>query len=148
MKKFAALVGAGAMLLAAAVPAFAHWNYDPGADISIHNSAHVYNNVDTNANSGLNGSFSLGGSRINSGDALSQATVGTEVNSTILGCGCVSNLDDVHISNHARVTNHVDTNANTGLNFSFGGGHITTGGATGKSVVTTVVNYTQFGLLP
>lgn len=143
MKKFAALVGSGALLLMSAVPTFA-----TGADVSIHNSAHVYNDVDTNANSGLNGSFSFWGGRINSGDALSQATVGTEVNSTFLGCGCLSNLDDLHIGNHARVTNRIDTNANTGLNLSIGGGHITSGAATGKSVVTTVVNYTQFGVLP
>ena len=145
MKKFAALIGAGAMLLSMAVPAFATGIFDfLSDDVSIHNFGYVKNDVDTSANSGLNsaGGFFHGG-LIFTGNAVSGATVGTEVNSTLIGCGCA---DDVSIWNMGTVKNYIDTNANTGLNHTFGGGFISTGGALGNSVVSSMVNFTAIGV--
>ncbi len=147
MKKFAALVGAGAMLLSMAVPAFA--TFDPfdwlSDDVSIHNYGYVKNDVDTSANSGWNSAGGLfHGGLIFTGQALSGANVGTELNNTVIGCACAG-VDDISIGNFGKVKNYVDTDANTGWNHTFGGGFIKTGGATGSSVVQSVVNFTSIG---
>jgi len=89
IKKIAALAGAGALLLGAAVPVFANgwwWNND---DVDIDNHAYVRNTVITKADTGDNsigGKLVFGGD-INTGDAEALGIVTNAVNTTVVGDG-------------------------------------------------------------
>ena len=150
MKKFAALAGSAVLLLSMAGPAFAsYWFFGSDDDVSIRNYGRVTNDVETRADSGDNsigGKFVWGG-RIRTGDALAGSEVGNDVNSTVLGCGCLDG--DLTIHNYGRVYNDVDTKADSGDNsihgMLVGGGSIGTGGATAGSLVQSSVNFTMVG---
>ena len=150
MKKFAALAGSAVLLLSMAGPAFAsHWFFGSDDDVSIRNYGRVTNDVETRADSGDNsiGGMFVSGGRINTGAVAAGASLYTDVNSTVLGCGCLDG--DLTIHNYGRVYNDVDTKADSGDNSIHGfvvhGGSIRTGGATAGSVLDTIVNFTMVG---
>jgi len=148
MKKIAALVGAGALVLALVVPAMAVWSW-PSNDVNVSNWANVSTRVSTSANTGGNsiGGKYVWGGRVRSGDAVSIAVVGTTVNTNEVSCPTCNG--DVNVSNGANVSTKVSTSANTGGNSiggrCVGGGRILTGGAAAQSEVYTVVNTNLVG---
>ncbi|MDP3987992.1 MAG: hypothetical protein Q8P80_02505 [Candidatus Levybacteria bacterium] len=160
-KKIAITAAAGALLLSAAMPAFAHGRRSSDLEIKIENKdTRVTNRVLTVANTGLNsvngeengesGSLGHGGSRgrggsITTGDAWASSDVLNQVNTnTVDLCGCLSDRRgdvEVKIENEdTNVTNRVLTVANTGLNEVNGQGRIRTGNAGAEGVITNVVN--------
>jgi len=147
MKKIAALVGAGALVLALVVPAMAVWL--PTSDVNISNWANVSTRVSTSANTGGNsiGGKYVWGGKVTSGDAMSVSLTSTTVNTNSVGC--LTCGDDVNVSNWANVSTKVSTSANTGGNSiggrCVGGGRILTGGAAAQSEVYTVVNTNVVG---
>ena len=102
VKKAIALMGAGALLLSAAMPALGFWPM-PSDDVSIVNWGMASNVVSTSANTGGN---SVGGSRrpgkpcgrpmmgmggmIMSGNASARATVSNVVNDNVVTCDGVT----------------------------------------------------------
>jgi len=140
MRKFASLVGAGAMVLGMAVPAFACSNCQrPGVS---GNFAAVANLVKTVANTGSNsiGAKCLFGGTIKTGSALAGTTVANMVNSAE-----TARMSTPSVShNMAFVLNAVATRANSGTNHLGGmmvdGGSIATGAAEAGSLVSNVVN--------
>jgi hypothetical protein len=149
MKKFAALAGSAVMLLSMASTTFAFFPFFGSDDVSIRNYGRVTNDVETRADSGDNsiGGMFVGGGRITTGNALATSSVLNDVNSTVLGCGCLDG--DLTIHNYGRVYNDVDTKADTGDNSIHGfvvhGGSIRTGGASAGSLVQNSVNFTMVG---
>jgi len=144
MKKIAALVGAGALVLVLVVPAMAVWS---SKDVTISNGAGVNTNVYTTANTGYNGISGkcVWDSRIRTGEAEAVSVVSTNVNMSTVGCKTCGG--DVRISNGAGVNTNVYTTANTGYNGISGGwkGKISTGAAGALSSVYTLVNYSVVG---
>jgi len=163
-KKIAITAAAAGVMLASAMPAFAHhWSSDD-LDLDIDNDAWVTNRVLTVANTGFNqvngGGYddgwvdgeSLGGGHhggvIFTGNATAVGVVSNDVNTNIIDlCGCLGDFDDVDIDidNDAHVTNGVLTVANTGFNQVNGGGFIGTGDAGAMSAVENVVNTNVVG---
>lgn len=147
MKKFASLVGAGAMLLTLAGSAFA---YDWFDGTFVKNYARVRNEVTVKADTGDNSvhGFKVFGGEITTGDALAAGGVTNVVNSNSLDCGCFSE-DGLFIKNKAKVSNDLYVKADTGDNeihgFKVFGGSIVTGGALAEGLVTNVVNTTTTG---
>jgi hypothetical protein len=148
MKKIAALVGAGALVLALVVPAMATWTW-PSNDVTISNWANVSTKVNTSANTGSNriGGKYVWGGKIKSGEAMSVSLASTTANTNSVGC--LKCGDDVTISNWANVSTKVNTSANTGNNSiggkCVGGGSILTGDAVSQSEAYTVVNTNVVG---
>lgn len=152
VKKAIAIGAAGLMLLSVAGPVFAGWWWGGGNDVDIHNYARVSTKVYTKADSGDNsigGKYVFGG-RITTGAAGATADLYTDVNSSMLVCdGCDG---DINIRNRAHAYTRVKTVADSGDNSihgkCVGGGIITTGAATAKSIVDTIVNFTMVGITP
>lgn len=173
IRKIAALAGAGALLLSAAIPVLANgdWHHNRGGELEIkieNKDTSVTNRVATIANTGLNsvegghrhhgGPSSQGGDEnggsnrgsINTGNAGASSDVMNVVNSnTVDLCGCLSDKKGdvkVEIKNEGTdVTNGVLTMANTGLNSIKGQGRIRTGDAGAEGVVTNIVNTNTVG---
>jgi len=159
IKRIAVSAAAAGVMLSAAMPAFAghvFWhpsNSDGDALVKIKNWAYVKNVVTTKADTGDNkviggGHSFFGGPDINTGAALAGAEVTNVVNTnTVDLCECLGDFDDitVKIKNIAVVKNYVYTKADTGDNFVWGNGDITTGAATAGSIVTNVVNTNTVG---
>lgn len=161
-KKIAITAAAGAIMLGAAVPAFANgdcewpWWCGSDLDLDIDNDAHVTNNVDTTANTGFN---YIGGEYdevvvdglIDTGNASALSVVWNDVNTNIVDlCDCLGDFHDVDIDidNDAHVENNVNTTANTGFNGIGGvvvGGTIDTGNADSAGVVSNFVNTNVVG---
>lgn len=137
IKKIAIAGAAGALMLSAAMPAF--------ASTYIWNGAEVLNEIMTAANTGGNiiaGEAVVGG-LIETGNATAGTQVANVVNSNDVDswdCEC----EGSYIENHALVGNFVATLANTGENTIIGGlvdgGEINSGNAGATSVVANVVN--------
>lgn len=147
IRKITSLMGAGAMLLGMATPAFGIWWGSD--DINITNMAFVRNTVRTEGNSGYNsigGRYVFGG-RIETGRAEAGSSVLNDVNSTLIGCGCLDG--DLTLHNMAFVGNRVKTEANSGDNRIggkvVGGGVIDTGNALAGASVLNSVNFTEIG---
>lgn len=157
---FAKLAGIGAsaaLLLAMAVPGFAHYWSDDDLIVDIHNWAHVTNNVTTKAYTGdnsIHGKWVTGGA-IYTGVAGASSAVFNTVNLNAADpCACLGGLgsfDDVTltIKNGAHVDNNLYTKAETGDNSIggkyVGGGLIATGVAGATSYVENVVNTNVLG---
>jgi hypothetical protein len=151
MKKFASLVGAGALLLTMAVPAFGFFPvFQKPAEVKVYNSAFVTNTTTTKATSGdveLN-AFTLSGGVYKTGSASSGAGVYNQVNSTQLGCTSCS--QDLTIKNNAFVMNDTYTKATSG-EVEVGGWKVggfvyaSTGAAGASSSVQNFVNTTIVG---
>jgi len=144
MKKLAALVGSAALLLSMTGVVMAHRR--GGDDVSIRNYGRVTNDIETRADSGDNsiGGKLVRGGRIETGKVEAYSDIFTDVNSTVLGCGCT---DDLSIRNYGKVRNDVETKADSGDNSIHGrwvsGGKIDTGKAFAGTVVETIVNFTM-----
>ena len=169
-KKIAAIAGAGAMLLSTATPAFA---YNWGGTM---NSAVVWNNANSSANTGSNGQFNQAEgawsgevevehayNTMYTGAAYSDATAVTAAN-TQVGCSVCNFYMGGFKYNSAVVANEAASSANTGGNQQFNGAKGTfvwgevevehTGNTMGTGVAAsnanawTVVNtnWTGFGL--
>ena len=140
MKKLASLMGAGAMLLGMAVPAFAGtfsfpWPTPKTTEATVKNYAHVGTTLNTTVNSGWNKTMGWFGS-VTSGAASALESVTNQVNFNQIGCNC---SDDLYIKNMAGVKATLNTNVNSGFNSSFGG-MVTSGAAGVMSAVENVVN--------
>lgn len=148
MKKIAALVGAGALVLALVVPAMATILPVPlpSNGVTISNGAGVNTNVYTTANTGYNGisGMCVWGGKITTGRANSGSLVQVGVNTNKVKDGCNICGGDVKVSNWATVNTTVSTSANTGYNSigggRVGGGSISTGNANAGSEAYVVVN--------
>lgn len=176
LKKLIVTGAAAGLLLISAAGAFANGGDEGGGGdggssaptVNLDNYAHVYNNVDTSANSGWNAvtGGNVSGSYILTGAASAGLSLTNQINFTQLGCGC--SLGDVTIDNDAWLKNWVETSANTGWNSltatggssgehheddnggsagGVSGSYITTGAAAGSSVLSNIVNTTVFGSL-
>lgn len=158
IKKLVVTAAAAGVLLASAVPAFAHHSSDwdrRGGDVEIkveNEDTTVKNNVLTASNTGLNRieGGRRGSRSIDTGNALAASEVHNTVNtSTVDLCGCLSDRrgGDVKVeveNEDTNVTNNVLTVSNTGLNKIEGGRKgsrsIDTGNAGSDGYVTNVVN--------
>jgi hypothetical protein len=115
----------------------------PSVEVNADSNASVRNNVTTRANSGSNfvtaGYFSS--ADVDTGAALSQATVGNDVEGAIVTVDAPSTGKVVvNADSNARVTNNVRTSANSGRNVAVGGKSDTdTGSATAGANVQTKV---------
>ena len=155
MKKIAALIGAGAMLLSVATPAFGVWNYarvnnSSGAEAvtgsnSQNSSAGVAYTRGSSANVGSTGTRS-----IVTGDACADSTAVTVANTNVFSGDPTTNTAFVNNesfagassgqntqNDSASVTYSVWSTANAG---STGNSHVTTGYAGADSDAWTVVN--------
>jgi len=161
MKKIVSLVGAGALLLATAGPAFAWGNWNIAI---VGNSARAYSNTGGNSQSnvadvayggGVNVWGASGSRSMTTGHASSYAGALTVANTHVCDGGN-SNVDGALIDNHAV------TDANSGVNMQddyamvrHGGGvtvgsgagnrSMTTGGTNSTSHAWTIVNTHFFG---
>jgi len=149
MKKIAALVGAGALVLALVVPAMAKGKKDSEVKIENENTT-VVTTVTTRANTGGNEvhGMCVRGGKIVSGEATAGSFVSSDVNSSEVGCkGCGGKVE-IKNKNTTAVTG-VTTRANTGNNEMGGkyvsGGTIRTGDASAYSTVYSLVNYSVVG---
>jgi hypothetical protein len=152
MKRYAALAGAGALLLSMAGPALGWGGHHRSKDeLKIANLAVVVNKTETEAETGEN--MVMGKGLIMTGNAGATAYVGNDVNyNAVAGCGC---YDEVKIFNGALVWNDTETEAETGENMVMGGrktrrhhrsgGTIITGNAGATSVVENFVNWNMVG---
>lgn len=147
MKKIASLVGAGAMILGMAVPAFAYVHHHSSDDTSVRNYARETNDVEVKADSGdneIHGKYVRGG-RILTGLADAYSELVNVVNTNDLNNGG----DDLTVRNYARVRNNVEVRADSGDNEIGGkyvrGGKIDTGDALAASVIDNTVNTTLTG---
>ena len=157
-KKLITFAAGAALLLTVAVPAFAKKDHEhqtpPLPTLTIASVGNVDNDVITLSNTGFNstgsqndnkdhgrGDKSKGGS-IDTGNALSIAGVGSDVNNvTVNGCGCKGNTT---VSSLGTVDNFVLTVSNTGFNYA-GNGKIDTGNAGSQSTVSNWVNTVVVG---
>jgi len=145
MKKIASLMGAGALVLAMAIPAFAYDRHQRFSDDTrLSNYARVTNEVEVVADSGdneIDGFFVTRG-RISTGTATALGDVLTEANYNKIGCNDCNG--DLSVRNRASVRNEVEVRADSGDNEIdggfVGGGRIRTGAARGDGIVTTTVN--------
>lgn len=149
MKKIASLIGAGALLLTMAVPAFGFWR--PSPEIEVSNHAMIINDTTTRATSGdveVGGKFVFGGT-YNTGLASSAAVVYNDVNYTEVNCSWCSR--DVEVKNSAFVMNDTYTRAASGEvevgGYWVGSPRATTGGAGASSVINNFVNTTVVGAI-
>ena len=153
MKKIAALVGAGALVLALVVPAMARRGGGGGGGTSpstggvdITNQASVTTTVSATADSGRNsiGGICVRGGNINTGRASSGSIAEVYVNTNKVKDGCTVCGSNVKVSNGATVNTTVSTTANTGYNsisgMGVGGGSVSTGNANAESEAYVVVN--------
>lgn len=158
MKKVASLIGAGALLMATAVPAFASWctysrcpSPDKSGDISLHNFAVVDTDAVSIAKSGNNylGGLSVFGGSITTGKAEAWSIINNDLNSSIIGCReCKGDID---IFNKAFVDAHTFAKADSGHNSLSGlvvggGAKITAGAVVAGSLVDNVVNFSMVGM--
>ena len=154
MKKIAALIGAGAMLLSVAGPAFGAWNYarvnnSSGAEAvtgsnSQNSSAGVAYTRGSSANVGSTGTRS-----IVTGDACADSTAVTVANTNVFS-GWTMNTAYVGNDSYALAltgSNNQNDSASTAYSFgssaytgSTGNSHVTTGYAGADSDAWTVVN--------
>ena len=154
MKKIAALIGAGAMLLSVATPAFGVWNYarvnnSSGAEAvtgsnSQNSSAGVAYTWGSSANVGSTGARS-----IVTGDACADSTAVTVANTNVFS-GWTMNTAYVGNDSYALAltgSNNQNDSASTAYSFgssanagSTGNSHVTTGYAGADSDAWTVVN--------
>ena len=154
MKKIAALIGAGAMLLSVATPAFGVWNYarvnnSSGAEAvtgsnSQNSSAGVAYTWGSSANVGSTGTRS-----IVTGDACADSTAVTVANTNVFS-GWTMNTAYVGNDSYALAltgSNNQNDSASTAYSFgssanagSTGNSHVTTGYASADSDAWTVVN--------
>lgn len=150
MKKIAALVGAGALVLALVVPAMAYRGRTTGRVEIENEDVTVVNKVETKADTGDNsiGGKCVGGGSITTGNASAISMVYNDVNTSEIACrGCRGNVE---IENEdVTVRNRVETKADTGDN-RIGGkyvksGTIRTGVAYAYSDVYSLVNYSVVG---
>lgn len=145
MKKYAALAGAGALLLSMAGSALGFFSND----VSIWNVSTLKNYTTTKAYSGDNdmgGKYVFGGSIV-TGAAGAMSTVLNDVNGSLVDCvGC---WGDTSIWNMSYLKNKTYTKADSGDNHlggkCLGGGTIRTGAASAVSGVTNYVNQTLVG---
>ena len=154
MRKIAALIGAGAMLLSVATPAFGVWNYawvnnSSGAEAvtgsnSQNSSAGVAYTWGSSANVGSTGTRS-----IVTGDACADSTAVTVANTNVFS-GWTMNTAYVGNDSYALAltgSNNQNDSASTAYSFgssaytgSTGNSHVTTGYAGADSDAWTVVN--------
>ena len=155
MRKIAALIGAGAMLLSVATPAFGVWNYawvnnSSGAEAvtgsnSQNSSAGVAYTRGSSANVGSTGTRS-----IVTGDACADSTAVTVANTNVFSGGPTMNTAYVGNDSYALAltgSNNQNDSASTAYSFgssanagSTGNSHVTTGYASADSDAWTVVN--------
>jgi hypothetical protein len=140
-KKIAITGAAAAIMLGAAVPAFAY--------TGVRNNAFVTNNVTTKA--GVNGNYvsaSFGNAGVFAGSVQSVSNVNNTVNKTTINDTC--SMCDIFgsktkVNNNAFVANNVNTSAGVNRNFvnagMFGNAAVTAGEIGAGSYVTNVVNY-------
>jgi hypothetical protein len=150
-KKIAITGAAAAIMLGAAVPAFAFAL--PSTVTSVRNNAVVVSDVDTTA--GVSGNYVstglFGKAKINVGNISASSSVKNDVNSTIVAtCGsCSFNNTYTRVNNKAFVAGNVDTTAGVSRNFvttgTFGKSKIDTGNISASGVVANVVNFTAIG---
>lgn len=151
VKKILVTGATAALMLASASGVFAY-SHNSGNSINIDNNSHLTNNVNTVANTGFNevegGHHSWGrGGSLTTGDATAGALVVNDVNSSSVSlCGCSSRHGSstrVDIDNNSRLTNNVNTFANSGVNEVDNSGKLHTGDATALSDVESSVNWTS-----
>jgi len=158
MKKIAALVGAGALVLTLVVPAMANppgggggGNPPSTGGVDLTNWASVTNIVSARANTGFNSvsGMCLWRGKIWTGDAAAVAGTQTLVNQNIVDCKDCGG--STKISNTAYVTNNVSASANTGFNsvgklsWRVGSATIGSGNAYAEAGAYTVVNTNVVG---
>lgn len=157
VKKLLATGASAALLLAAAMPAFANGGW------LIENSSHLTNNLATTANSGYNEIKSwhddVEGGKIKTGDAFAGLLLENIVNTNEVSlCGCdgeeslgIQSGGSRLIKNSSHLTNNIETLANSGYNKikakdDVEGGRISTGGADAEAAVSNVVNTNMVSL--
>ncbi len=152
MKKLASLVGAFAMVLVFALPAFASYRHHRSSDdTTVTNRARVSNNLELESETGDNEIHGrvVRDADITTGEAETVGTVYNRVNRTEIGCDCEGD-GDLDVRSSARVRNSLELEAETGDNEIHGryvgGGDIDTGDAYVDGLVDNTVNTTLVGV--
>ena len=155
MRKIAALIGAGAMLLSVATPAFGAWNYAFVNNSSDAQSVTGSNSQNSSAGVAWSGfssanTGSTGARTIVTGDACADSTAVTVANTNVFSGGPTMNTAYVGNDSYALAltgSNNQNDSASTAYSFgssaytgSTGNSHVTTGYAGADSDAWTVVN--------
>ncbi|HVZ67383.1 MAG TPA: hypothetical protein VG917_03905 [Patescibacteria group bacterium] len=132
-KKIAISAAAGAVMLAAAVPAMAY--YHPMSGVSVMNTGSINNTSVNVANTGLNAASGKHAS-VTTGSAVSLQETQNMINTSVDS----SKKGSVKVSNFGSINNTSVNGSNTGLNVAGYKGSVKTGGAVAGQGVTNVVN--------
>ena len=161
MRKIAALIGAGAMLLSAAVPALAVWNY---ADVNNYSSAvsNTGSNTQNNSAGVTYSTFSAanagstGARSISSGDACADATSVTVANTNLFSYGFMT-MNTAYVDNGSDARSFTGENTQNDTASTYGtfgalanagstdARTVRTGDAYSDSTAVTVANTNAFG---
>ena len=119
MKRLIAIAGAGAMLLSAVTPAFAHVRFQmPSYDYDFTNKAYIDTEVTAIADTGDNTQklYTTGSNLMGTGDAVADASAVTFANLYDVCGGCLPK-GDVDLYNKAHIDTDVFAKADTGDNY-------------------------------